>query len=244
MTTFVDSYRFAAGGGGGFSPDDVAGLVLWLDASDAATITHSGGAVSQWDDKSASGLDVVQATGGNKPTTGAATQNGLNVISFDSTDTLAVAPGSPICAAAYSIFTVFRKTGSANAFECAPITMTVSNVASPFDAWDTNRFIDLAAYSGSYTNIKTSTSWAQFSWIGVSGATDTFAERKDGSAVASGTQAQPWSVTSQVITIASRDDGVTKLTGDIAEILIYDVELTGTDLTDVEDYLATKWGTA
>jgi len=35
---------------------------LWLDAADASTITESGGAVSQWDDKSGNNHHVIQAT--------------------------------------------------------------------------------------------------------------------------------------------------------------------------------------
>jgi hypothetical protein len=57
--------------------------VVWLDAADTSTITESSGFVSQWDDKSGNGYDVVQATGANQPATGSATINGLNVLSFD-----------------------------------------------------------------------------------------------------------------------------------------------------------------
>ena len=59
---------------------------LWLDAADTATITESSGAVSQWDDKSGNGFNVVQATGLNQPTTGTRTLKGLNVIDFDGTN--------------------------------------------------------------------------------------------------------------------------------------------------------------
>lgn len=64
-----------------FSPLDLSPL-LWLDASDESTITESGGAVSQWDDKSGNGNHVVQAAGGLQPTTGVNTFNGLNVLYF------------------------------------------------------------------------------------------------------------------------------------------------------------------
>jgi hypothetical protein len=55
---------------------------LWLDASDTSTITESGGSVSQWNDKSGNGRNVVQSTGANQPTTGTRTINGLNVLDF------------------------------------------------------------------------------------------------------------------------------------------------------------------
>lgn len=62
--------------------------MLWLDASDSGTITHSGGAVSQWDDKSGNANHAVQETAGMKPTTNSVTLNGLNVLSFDGGDSM------------------------------------------------------------------------------------------------------------------------------------------------------------
>lgn len=224
----------------GFSPSDIAGLVGWWDASDAATITASGGDVSQWDDKSASGLDVVQA-GSNKPRTGDATQNGLNVLSFASGDWLKVTPGTPICGSAFSIFVVFRKTGTANTYECFPVTLTAGTASRPFDGWDGNRYVFDWTFTGAL-DISTQTAWTQVSAVAVRTG-NTYVERKDGAEIFSTSGSGAGGTTSQVITIGSRDDGVTLLTGDVAEILVYDVELTGTDLASVENYLRAKWGT-
>lgn len=65
-----------------FSPSDLSGLKWWLDASDSSTITLNGSDVSQWNDKSTSGNNVVQATALNQPAYSLALQNGLNVVSF------------------------------------------------------------------------------------------------------------------------------------------------------------------
>lgn len=81
---FIQPGRFGAAAA--FSPSDLAGLKAWYDASDAATITSSGGAVSQWNDKSGNGLHLSQGTAANRPTTGSATRNSLNVLSFDGSD--------------------------------------------------------------------------------------------------------------------------------------------------------------
>jgi hypothetical protein len=51
---------------GGFNPTRLAGLLLWLDASDASTVTLDTG-VSEWRDKSGSGKKMTQDTGGNQP---------------------------------------------------------------------------------------------------------------------------------------------------------------------------------
>ncbi len=55
-------------------------LVAWYDASDVATITESGGNLTQWDDKSGNGnhLDNIIGT----PRYGDNTQNGIDVVTF------------------------------------------------------------------------------------------------------------------------------------------------------------------
>lgn len=72
-----------------FDPMSLPNLAMWLDASDASSITASSGLVSQWSDKSGAGRHVT-ASGAARPTTGANTQNGLNVITFDRVDDVLV----------------------------------------------------------------------------------------------------------------------------------------------------------
>ena len=72
--------RLAAAAPSVFDPA-VLSPKLWLDASDTSTITESGGAVSQWDNKGSLG-NLTQGTAASQPTTGATTLNGLNVIDF------------------------------------------------------------------------------------------------------------------------------------------------------------------
>ena len=69
--------------GGLWTPDEIA-TAAWFDAADTATITESGGAVSQWDDKSGNANHVTQATGANQPVTNAMTINGMNVLDWGS----------------------------------------------------------------------------------------------------------------------------------------------------------------
>ena len=64
----------------GFNPALTAGLVLWLDASDTASVIQSGGTISQWIDRSPSSLT---ATAVNSPTLVANVQNGFPGISFN-----------------------------------------------------------------------------------------------------------------------------------------------------------------
>jgi len=53
---------------GGFLPSDIANLQLWMDATDSSTITKDGsGFISQWEDKSANSYLFTQATGSKQP---------------------------------------------------------------------------------------------------------------------------------------------------------------------------------
>jgi hypothetical protein len=66
-------------------PSDLLG---WYDASDPLTITSSGSAVSQWNDKSGKGQHLTQGTGAAQPKTGTRTLNGLNVLDCDGGDSM------------------------------------------------------------------------------------------------------------------------------------------------------------
>ncbi len=78
-----------------FVPNDLAGLQLWLDASDASTLydaTSGGslvgadGGVARWEDKSGNDRHATQGTAGNRPARKAAIQGGLDVLRFDGSD--------------------------------------------------------------------------------------------------------------------------------------------------------------
>lgn len=57
---------------GGFKPTDISDLRLWLDASDASTLTlRSGVYVEEWRDKSGQGNHFSQATEARQPSWGA-----------------------------------------------------------------------------------------------------------------------------------------------------------------------------
>ena len=64
----------------GFNPSQTPGLVLWLDASDTASVIQSSGTISQWIDRSPSALT---ATAVNNPTLVANVQNGFPGISLN-----------------------------------------------------------------------------------------------------------------------------------------------------------------
>ncbi len=65
------------------SPTDVPGLLLWLDASDAATIESEDGAITAWKDKGPHGYDAFQDNPDRRPVREEAALNGKPAVRFD-----------------------------------------------------------------------------------------------------------------------------------------------------------------
>jgi hypothetical protein len=86
---------FASGISGNLGPPfDLTYVRGWYDASDTTSISVSGNAVTQWNDKSTYGKNLIQNTGAARPTSGVTTLNSKNVVTFDGGDFLGVASGT------------------------------------------------------------------------------------------------------------------------------------------------------
>ena len=90
-----------------YSPFDVSGCCLWLDASDPNSVTHSSGAVSSWADKSVNKYNLTQITNANNRPTYTATTNLLNGL-----QTLTFIPGASASVSSFFI----RKTPNLKSF--------------------------------------------------------------------------------------------------------------------------------
>lgn len=71
------------GDGSGESVPVESDLILWLDASDLSGTLNNNDPVASWEDRSALGNDVAQATEENKPLFKTNQQNSLPVVSFE-----------------------------------------------------------------------------------------------------------------------------------------------------------------
>lgn len=153
---------------------------LWLDASDASTITISTG-VSEWRDKSGNSRHVLQASGGLQPLLSSGAVNGLDVVGFNSGKYLANATAQ-LPLANRSIFIVFAEYSPvANA--CAlsikgsgldysstdghiigPSNKTLSrfistgSASSSYELVDKTAPVSAACKLGVYADVKTATS--------------------------------------------------------------------------------------
>ena len=103
-----------------WTPADIT-TALWLDAADSSTITESGGAVSQWNDKSGNSRHFSQSTAGNRPAVATASLNSLNTVLFTQTSILSESIKELRSSAAYtanrgSIFIILKPASSQQAF--------------------------------------------------------------------------------------------------------------------------------
>ncbi len=77
------TFSLAAGPAMAWTPADLGDkLVLWLDAQDSATITASGGKVSQWSDKSGRDNHLAQSATGRQPVVAGQGINGKQTLAF------------------------------------------------------------------------------------------------------------------------------------------------------------------
>ena len=218
--------------------------MAWFDAADASTITSSSGAVSQWDDKSGNGRHVSQGTAAARPTTGANTQNGLNVLTFDGGDRLSLSASA--IDSDMTIVSLFKVT-TATSFTMPGFSLSSGNQPRPIDRWHAtfanNIYIALNAV-GVSGNLR---GWTSFkSWSCTYQKTTTFGPRwveyDNNVQVSSVTNTGVHDVTDQVLSIGARIDNGTTLNGQMAELMIFPTVLSSAQRADVHRYLVTKWG--
>lgn len=210
-----------------FSPIDVANLVLWLDASDAATITESSGLVSQWDDKSVAGNDMT-ASGTARPLTNNATQNGLNIIEFDGTtdkmDSVTASYSQPNTV--YMVTTVPTS-------DQKPIFASTGALQNAIDRRTTSNYRLLAGVSLQGGSITTAMQILRAIFDGSSSELE-----RNGSSILSGNagtdNVQHFRVGANSAASAFGDV-------DIAEVLVYNSNPTSGEHTSILAYLNDKW---
>ena len=72
--------------GDGFSPLEISGAVLWLDATDEINFTFNGGNIETWSDLSPAGNNITQTTAGLQPLFVESAINSQSAVRFDGVD--------------------------------------------------------------------------------------------------------------------------------------------------------------
>ena len=239
----------------------VAGYSAWYDAADTATISLSGSAVTQWNDKSANAYNLTQGTAARRPQSGINTMNSKNVITFDGNDVL--------LAATAANWTFMNNSTGATVFCVALFNDSVdpqyimstggasgANVGFLMDRTDTDE-LDvrvLRGVPGNNTSVLTSgaltDATAKYFSVVMDNSNATASARLrfiiNGGSELTGnvlTNAASSSNPLQPLYVGSYDtSGSSGTQGRIAEIVIYSGILSNTDIATNNSYLANKWG--
>ncbi len=223
-----------------FNAKAISGLGLWLDASDASTLTLNSGNVSELKDKSGNGRNATQETALNQPAYESFSGGG-NAVEFLSSNRLGF-DASFLVGVNYTLFLVAARTTS------APNVWLTGGARS-----NTNQNLHVGWRS------QTDFTWAQFSQeiaatvSGFSSEQTTIVGcrlRANGRSLRlNGSQIAANEDTSQLAAVGGQQLGYFPFLSSgsgskIGEVIAYNRELTDAEVTSIESYLARKWGVA
>ncbi len=236
-----------------FSPSDISGLTLWLDASDintlwqdtAATsaVTTDSQLVARWDDKSGNSANVTCGTPADQPTYKTGIQNSLPSLLFDGTnylDSVATFNGYPI-----TIIAVVKNGSTSGTARGIAATYRSGGVGGiRYYMNSTNTITGYIADTGtSVTKQNTAVTIASDTTLIAGTQTDS----GNLYTLVNGTsQTSPHTLAniSGNIRIGGYNAGslATLLDGFMCELVFYNSLLSSGDVTSVTDYLNSKWG--
>lgn len=249
---------FFGGAAKAFSPTDIAGLQLWLDAttglfdatSGGGAVTTDGSAVARWEDQSGNGNNFTQSTSNNRPLLKTSIQNSKNVIRFDGTNDAMLGPAALKFAPPVSMFAVVSKRGGTD-YSTIYANGNLAGGPIGYGIWISATWDNSGAFSAQYRNaggastnyytatlpsinaffighaiINSSTNKVYFN----NNAEDSINHTITGTP-------------NQTPTIGAREAGGLGfyLNGDIAEIIVYNSDLSETNRGSVRNYLNAKW---
>jgi len=241
-----------------FSPKDISGLQLWLDAttglfdatSGGSAVTTDGSAVARWEDQSGNNYHVTQGTSNNRPVLKTSIRNSKNIIRFDGSNDLLVSESiSSNNLSAMTCFIVayvagFGGGGFGRYFERGS-NNKLWFVNQEFGA---NRLVAIGAgtFHDTASGSITTGNWYLNSakWDGGTNIATNMSQRiNEGNSTRglTGTGSIS-SVANTTYQVGNRTAADRAFNGDIAELIIYNVSLSASEITSVEDYLADKWG--
>jgi hypothetical protein len=234
-----------------FDEASVSGMVFWFKANSGAGSADND-PVSTWQDSSSNNRDASQATSGKRPTYKTGIINGYPVVRFDNGDSLELAAINLSAENAVTLFVVATATESGAVDVLYEFSTVIdSPQAEGFLAYRDNNNKLIATHHGdalynTWVSTSTHTSTFEiltFTWNkGNGGATETEVQIND-SPDGANTAANDNTGTFGNLTsfIGSRNSTDFFLTGDIAEIILYDSDLSGADETVVYSYLNSKY---
>jgi len=212
-------------------------LAVWLDASDATTLTTSGGLVSEWRDKSGNARHAVQTSPGSQPTLNG---SAISISDYNRFMTGAMPAGSmPTSIQVTVVFTA--SGGGRNGYESHPFTRTTNNYPTPFDGYNDTLLVggptgSFAGFGG-YADMRNLTTRTVLS---TSMSATKVEQYLNGTLRKTDSGNFPYRDVPSIFYVGTRDDRYTHFTGEINEIVVTN-ELNSSDRASLNSYLGGKW---
>ena len=212
-------------------------LAVWLDASDATTLTSSGGSVSEWRDKSGNARHAVQANSGSRPTL-----NGSAISIGDNNKYMTGAMAAGSMPTSIQVTVVFAASGGGrNGYQSHPFTRTANNYPTPYDGYNDTLLVggptgSFAAFGG-YVDIRNRTTRTVLS---TSMSATKVEQYLNGTIQKTDSGNYPYQDVPSIYYVGTRADLYTHFTGEINEIVVT-TELSSSDRTSLHSYLGAKW---
>ena len=238
---------WGATAGGAFTPTDISGLRVWLDASDISTlwqdsarttaVASDADPVGAWDDKSGNDYHILQATSSKRGEYKTSVQNSLDIVRFDGTDdAIRNSSEPPEASQPNTMAAVFKMTSSTAAYHHAIDSGTTVKRqimgSSNTENWN--------IYSGAFLANGANNTTTFHLWYGEYNSSSSIF-RMDKSEVASG---DAGSQAATGLNVGSAFSGTaSNFNGDFCEIILYDSALSDGDRDSLETYLEDKWAT-
>lgn len=229
----------------GFSPSSVAGMQLWMDASDANSFSLTGSDINSWTDKSSNAM-VLTPVDADKPVRELdGGFNGKYTVGFDGGDVLQ-ATGIP-CNRWYNNDT----TPETTMFAVLHIKASL-DPALQYLFYHVNTGFDRLAFFISQGSGSLRVDFAGRLTLAtslISGAQVILTAKKigttielfvNGVSVGSGTQNNAVTSTTQTFYLGGQGSSL-GFDGNLGELLVYEGALSTSDQEAVEEYLAAKW---
>lgn len=227
-----------------WTPAALTNLVGWWDASDAATLTLSGSAVTAWADKSGNGKTLAQGTSANQPAVVTAAQNGRNTVRFTTNDLLT---NASVTLTSHTLFVVMKATAAGVVVEHGvdsnsnPGFMFYSTTGSTVQV---RRGSDRSAKNGPSSSWLTSPSAFAVVVHRYDGTHASHTLSKNGSALTltDTVVGNPGSAsTSASLNVGARSGVAFAFSGDIAEMLLMSAAASTDEVNRMLAYLNGRW---
>lgn len=224
-------------------------LVFWYDAQYTKSLKLQSGGVRLWADRSGNGVNLTQSAAGSQPTVASAAFGSQDAIRFDGSNDFLLGPDlqDP---SAYDLFVVWQSsTAAANTIQAIISDGVVGNVTFQMTYGHQVSGVAHAAVSGfngtlKYIQYPTPATATRYIWNASYASGSGMALYTNGAAGNTDTSmgSTALDAATELFALGASDQGSYPFPGDIAEVLLFNRALTGTERDAVETYLGTRWG--